>query len=196
MPSAGLTPEQIERYSRQLVLRGWGAREQQKLFSTSVAIDARLPSAILYLAAAGVGKIAVLGADDLRVAHANAVARRTAALLNHAVLLNPDSKITFGVTAGQSVEHSIVQADDHSAVSIAGDVIETDLLSGTVRVRGEGVCIAFAPVSPTGESRTESARVLAGTLAAALFLQRVVGFSTTPSHFPDRLAANFGCSGV
>ena len=59
--TTNLTPEQIERYSRQLILKGWSATLQLSLAGLHVAVSAELPSAALYLAAAGVGKISLTG---------------------------------------------------------------------------------------------------------------------------------------
>jgi molybdopterin/thiamine biosynthesis adenylyltransferase len=57
-----LTDEQIERYSRQIVLPQVGGRGQEKLLSSSVALvatDELSSSAALYLAAAGVGTLSL-----------------------------------------------------------------------------------------------------------------------------------------
>ncbi len=61
-----LSPEQLERYSRQLLLDGFGAAGQEKLLRSSVLVvgTGGLGSAILnYLAAAGVGRIGIMDAD-------------------------------------------------------------------------------------------------------------------------------------
>lgn len=47
----------IERYSRQLLLKGWSLGFQSKLKSLSVAIEAPLEQAILYALAGGIGTI-------------------------------------------------------------------------------------------------------------------------------------------
>ena len=56
-----LTDNEIQRYSRQLILQNWGSAQQSSLKSMSVAVSCELPSAALYLAASGVGRILLLG---------------------------------------------------------------------------------------------------------------------------------------
>lgn len=51
----------IQRYSRQLLTKHWGSKHQNALGNTSVAVSTDLPSAALYLAAAGVGRILLVG---------------------------------------------------------------------------------------------------------------------------------------
>ncbi len=77
-----LTEEQIERYSRQLLLPGWGSRQQQKLLSSSVAISGRAEVAARYLIGAGVGTVTFLG-DVTEAAMA-------------AGALNPDVSVNIG----------------------------------------------------------------------------------------------------
>ncbi len=50
-----LAEEEIERYSRQLILKGWSARFQYFLSQQRVTGLSAYPTAQLYLAAAGVG---------------------------------------------------------------------------------------------------------------------------------------------
>ena len=62
----GLTEQQIERYSRQIILQEVGGPGQEKLLASKVLIVGAggLGSpAALYLAAAGVGTIGVVDAD-------------------------------------------------------------------------------------------------------------------------------------
>jgi len=61
---AELNEEEIERYSRQLLLPGWGAREQLALGEAHVAVSARAEAAALYLAGAGIGRLSLLFAED------------------------------------------------------------------------------------------------------------------------------------
>lgn len=63
----GLTPSELERYSRQLVLEGWGALQQRRLRDASVLVvgAGALGSPVAaYLAGAGVGRLGICD-DDL-----------------------------------------------------------------------------------------------------------------------------------
>ncbi len=63
-----MTDEQIERYSRHIILKEVGAKGQKKLLNASVLIIGAgglgAPAA-MYLAAAGVGKIGIVDADEV-----------------------------------------------------------------------------------------------------------------------------------
>ena len=57
-----LSDQQIERYSRQIILPQWGGRGQETLLAASIAIvgsDAISTAAAMYLAGAGVGRLAL-----------------------------------------------------------------------------------------------------------------------------------------
>ncbi|GAB4312623.1 MAG: molybdopterin-synthase adenylyltransferase MoeB [Promethearchaeota archaeon] len=63
-----LTDEQVERYSRQLILRGFGGKAQEKLLRGRVLVVGAggLGSpALYYLVAAGVGTVGVVDGDDV-----------------------------------------------------------------------------------------------------------------------------------
>lgn len=68
-----LAPEEIERYSRQLLLHGgFGVEGQRKLLKSSVLIVGAGgigSTVILYLAAAGIGNISVVDFDDVDVSN-------------------------------------------------------------------------------------------------------------------------------
>lgn len=68
----GLTDEQLERYSRHIVLKGFGVKGQKRLLSSSVLIVGAggLGSpAALYLAAAGVGRIGIVDSDVVELSN-------------------------------------------------------------------------------------------------------------------------------
>ncbi len=64
---AELDEERIDRYSRQLLIPGWGSREQERLGGIHLAVSANAPVFALYLAGAGVGRLSLLfdGRDGL-----------------------------------------------------------------------------------------------------------------------------------
>lgn len=80
-----ISDSEIERFSRQMVLTGWGGREQSKLKTLSVVVEGRFISAAIYLAAAGVGELIivspVLSPKDPVVAHISALNPGTAVIL-------------------------------------------------------------------------------------------------------------------
>ena len=68
------TKKQIERYSRQIILKKVGAAGQKKLFNSSVLIVGAggLGSPVsLYLAALGIGKIGIVDKDNVEVSNLN-----------------------------------------------------------------------------------------------------------------------------
>jgi molybdopterin/thiamine biosynthesis adenylyltransferase len=101
-----LSEEQIERYSRQVILPQIGGRGQEKLLSASVAVlgaGAMGCTAALYLAAAGLGRLQIIDAEDVDthdLAHGllgtNTDLGRNRARAAAAVLggLNPDCAVT------------------------------------------------------------------------------------------------------
>jgi molybdopterin-synthase adenylyltransferase len=69
-----LTDEQLERYSRQLVLPEWSGAAQERLAAASVILvgaGALGSPAALYLAAAGVGRIGVVDDDRVELSNLN-----------------------------------------------------------------------------------------------------------------------------
>ena len=70
--SMALTPEEIERYKRHLVLREVGGQGQQKLKAAKVLVIGAggLGSPLLmYLAAAGVGTLGIIDDDRVSLDH-------------------------------------------------------------------------------------------------------------------------------
>jgi len=73
---------QIERYSRQLILKDWSTDFQVFLLSRRILVPDTLPSCGLYLASAGVGEITLYGDNGQDW------------LPNHLASLNSDIKVT------------------------------------------------------------------------------------------------------
>ena len=66
------TADELERYSRQLVLEGWGAAEQRRLRDASVLVvgAGALGSPVAtYLAGAGVGRLGIVDGDDVELSN-------------------------------------------------------------------------------------------------------------------------------
>ena len=72
-PDQALTPDEIERYSRQLILsQGFGVEGQQKLLSSSVLVIGAggIGSTLLmYLATAGVGRLGIVDFDQVELSN-------------------------------------------------------------------------------------------------------------------------------
>lgn len=102
---AGLTEQQIERYSRHILLPEVGGKGQKKLLESSVlciGAGGLGSPVILYLAAAGVGRIGVIDADVVEISNLQRqIAHRTADLgrpkalsaKEKAEAINPDVKV-------------------------------------------------------------------------------------------------------
>ncbi|MDE5086957.1 MAG: ThiF family adenylyltransferase, partial [Trichodesmium sp. St16_bin2-tuft] len=68
--TSNLTPKELERYSRQMMLPGFGEEAQQRLKSTTALITGvgGLGGTVaLYLAAAGIGKLILVRGGELRL---------------------------------------------------------------------------------------------------------------------------------
>ena len=69
-----LDEKQIERYSRQIVMKEWGGKAQQRLLDSHVLIVGSgglgCPAA-LYLAASGVGHIVIADGDSVEMSNLN-----------------------------------------------------------------------------------------------------------------------------
>lgn len=103
--SARFTDAQVRRYSRQILMPGVGGRGQQRLLAAAVSVDladAAGPLATVLLAAAGVGRIALVGPVDRAISDADVAfpltrddRRQTlgAALRAHVARRNPDVQV-------------------------------------------------------------------------------------------------------
>jgi hypothetical protein len=56
-----LSREEIDRYSRQLLLPNWSSELQESLRNTTILVDARLDTLAIYAAAVGIGRIVLAG---------------------------------------------------------------------------------------------------------------------------------------
>ena len=77
-----LSPPQIERYSRQIILRDFGGRGQDRLLSAAVAVIGTgdmSRTACVYLAAAGIGRLTVVDTECRAGAELGGIQSKTAA---------------------------------------------------------------------------------------------------------------------
>ncbi len=137
-----LSNEQIERYSRQIILPQVGGRGQERLLGAAVAIvgaDVMGCAAALYLAGAGVGKLTII--DDRRIERGAAIAavlhgrgdigrNRAAAAAAELDGLNPDCRIT-AVATPVSAAPAPALARDHDIVIDAYGIPEVSLSLNT-----------------------------------------------------------------
>src|SRR5437899_11749184 len=92
-----LSDSQIERYSRQIILPQVGGKGQEKLLRARVLVNGSGPlqtSALLYLAAAGVGTIGVIADDSCTVLSAFAPDQRDT-VSTALTCLNPDCTVVI-----------------------------------------------------------------------------------------------------
>lgn len=87
--SLELLPDEIERYSRQLLLKNWGAREQTRLKEIRGLISVRAEVLLRYLVGAGVGRIALFGSDK------NSELLRSLSALNNSPHVSEEAEGTY-----------------------------------------------------------------------------------------------------
>ncbi len=161
-----LNHEEALRYSRQLILRGWGTNEQLRLKSLGVVLSATLPAAALYLAAAGVGRLNIWSDNG-----SHDSARK---LVHHLQSFNP--RIQTGLaeqTPAEKTDYIILNKQDISIIDKTGStprVITVEYANGGVSavlcegqhlIRETRLDISFSPAI---------AQLLGGTAAALLVI--------------------------
>lgn len=110
-----LSENEIDRYSRQLILSGWGGREQERLKNFTLYVDSRYISAAVYLAAAGVGTIVLVGPERTTTG--------TEALAAHISRLNPNIIFSWPADLRLKPELSTAAAEIGSIrPSASGDI--------------------------------------------------------------------------
>jgi molybdopterin/thiamine biosynthesis adenylyltransferase len=176
-----LNPQQIERYSRQIVLPEVGARGQQRLLAATVALagaSALAAHAGRYLAGAGVGHLLLVEPGDARIAAELAT-------------LNPE--IALSTVPGAPMADAIVAAD---LAAPARDALARQARASTVPLIGVGMggaggwlhvahgpqgCISCAASGAAGEPAAALAAPAAGVLgalAALSTLRLLLGLNT------------------
>jgi molybdopterin/thiamine biosynthesis adenylyltransferase len=188
-----LSDEQIERYSRHIILPQMGARGQQRLLAAAVAVvgdGTASTTAGLYLAAAGVGKLSITQSNDT---------------LRDLATLNPDCHITHlppslistPVTGLVRAHDVIIDASGSDPVSAAFNRACVELgkplvwgraanyggqvtvVAGPGRTRPCLACLKVESVLPGGDQLAMLAAWFVGTLQATEAIKLVLGVGDT-----------------
>lgn len=110
-----LSDEQIERYSRQIILPQVGGKGQERLLRARVLVQASGPlhtAAVHYLAAAGVGTLGVFADTRDALLAALAASQQQAASFHVLPRLNPDCSVALHSAEDTQFPHQLVQAYD------------------------------------------------------------------------------------
>ncbi|KUG51098.1 hypothetical protein AVL62_12680 [Serinicoccus chungangensis] len=146
-PGPPLTPEQVTRYSRHLLVPGLGMTAQRRLLRARVAVIGAggLGSPVLaYLAAAGVGHLTVIDDDDVELTNlqrqvihrADAVGTPKGASAEAFVRgLNPDVSVT--------VRHTRIDADNAQELLRGHDVVLDGADNFPTRYAVSDACVAL-----------------------------------------------------
>jgi molybdopterin/thiamine biosynthesis adenylyltransferase len=171
-----LSDAQIERFSRQIILPQIGAAGQQRLLRSSIAVAGDGPLAeiaALYLAGAGVGSIALHGADrePLR-----------AQLLD----LDPDVRVSLPAGALGGVDADVLVACDAALAEIdRAAAARRPIVAGgsdgwmVVADRAE-ICTSCAARSRAPSPRMEEGAGVIGALISLAVLKLLVGIGDPP----------------
>jgi adenylyltransferase/sulfurtransferase len=132
-----LTNNQIERYSRQIIVPGFGGSAQERLLAAGVAIlaePADAANAVAYLAGAGVGRIVLYSVGD-QASYAALVAR--ARDLNPDVsvrIANDDSSAASDDTSSRA-SHDAAQDESDLTLALIGDAHAAETVARLCRAR-------------------------------------------------------------
>jgi len=183
-----LTDPQIERYSRQILLREVGGEGQAKILAAHVLVAGDglvLPIAALYLAAAGVGTIGLAcdTGDDLLAGQIRALNPEIRVARHSAESLSTEVMSGYDPLVDASLGGDLRDRLNRSAVATGGTVI-TGACDGhqgfvaTLHPAGGGGCLACAIWPPLEDAATPLTPALAGavgTLLATEALKAITG---------------------
>lgn len=165
-----LTEEQLERYSRQIILTNFGKNAQRKLLQSSVlcvGAGGLGSAALIYLAAAGVGRIGVIDSDKVELSNLHRQVMHSMASLgrpkvdsarDRILALNPDVTVEVyeeRLNSTNAMEiipryDAVVDASDNFPtrflINDACFFAKRPLFFGTV-LRYEGQATVFFPAS-------------------------------------------------
>lgn len=169
--------QEIERYSRQLILRNWGLETQARLKHATVIVSSSFPAACYYLAAAGVGNVCVLPTNLDEVAGKEGEGLN--AMLTQLQTLNSDitcQQVTLETLASQQLPANglIAFADELESITSGCLNLPLSLIAihrhGTpwkVELRRDNLCTKMVELP---EENLCHLPLLAGSLAANVFI--------------------------
>ena len=199
----GLTDRERERYLRQLVIPAWGEETQEKLrgFTVFVAGAGGLGSAaILYLAAAGMGRIRVCDGDRVELSNLNrqvlhaarglgsrkaVSARKAVRRLNPHVVVEP-------LVADISRDNAAALLGDAGLILDCLDNVPARLALNEIAVRA-GLPLVHAGVRGLGGQLTFIHPPETGCLACFLGSEERPGPGTEPAPILGAVAGALGC---
>lgn len=164
-PYHHLSPEALQRFSRHLILKSVGATTQQSWLKSRVLIIGAggLGSPVaLYLAAAGVGHITLVDADDVdesnlhrQVIHSEATLNTPKVFSAAAQCAKINSSLTITCLTTQfTADNAIELADDHDIIVDCTDNVTARYLSSDAAVLTNTPLISAAAVSTNGQLTT------------------------------------------
>jgi molybdopterin/thiamine biosynthesis adenylyltransferase len=196
-----LSEAEIARYARQLLLPAMGEEGQERLRGARVRVAGGGPAAgpaLLYLAAAGVGAIAVDDPDEVGPgdgagwifapgdvgrgrAAAAAEAVRAASGLARADVLRPGSRPTAVLACAATGDVSRAIAEEARLLQLPHVVAEVDGEGGSVTVVPVGApCHACAARPGLGAEATPGGAAVTGALAALELVLLIAGAAQEP----------------
>ncbi|MGD2064485.1 MAG: ThiF family adenylyltransferase [Nitrospirota bacterium] len=192
-----LSDAQIERYSRQILLKELGGTGQERILAGSVLVlgGGRVPAlASLYLAAAGCGRLGLGFADGAEEARAS-IAALNPDTRTH--LVSPEEVSREVIADYDVVAHTMVPGDRHDRLNrawleAARPMVVARVAGATGSVTtlrpGPGTgCLACMPW-PSGEATTTPlAAPLAGAIASLQAIEVLKAVTGTGEPLHDRL---------
>jgi molybdopterin/thiamine biosynthesis adenylyltransferase len=201
-----LSDAQIERYSRQILLKELGGAGQERILTGGVLVSGRggvPPLTALYLAAAGVGRL------GLALVAGSSETAATIRSLNPEIQTEmiPAERLSGAAIAGYDlVVDTLLPGESHDRLNrawleSARPIIVARLAGAsgslTALPPGHGTgCLACLPWPPVGETATSLAAPLAGALAALQAIETLKLLTGTGVPLYGRLATldGYGCT--
>jgi molybdopterin-synthase adenylyltransferase len=136
-----LTDQQIDRYSRQIIVGGIGGRGQERLLASKLVIvgeGAEIETPLAYLVGAGVGEIRVVAADEKADSIVAGMRDR-----------NPDVTIRIGDDAARGANLALAFLGSARSVAAAAQIFGARLECAAIVARlDESPRIAILPAPP------------------------------------------------